>query len=288
VQAGPLTIQRAGDFSRYFTGTVADAAVFSNALPASVIAQQYADLAGALPTISAGGVVNGASFQSGITPGSWATIQGSNLSTVTDTWDNFIVNGNLPTTVDGVGVNVGGQPAYVYYISSSQINFLVPNVGTGSQQVTVTNSLATSAAVTASVNPFGPAFFPWPNNQVIATRPDFTYVAQNGTFPGLTTTPAKPGEAIILWGTGFGPTTPTAPAGVATPNDTTYSTSTLPTVTVNNVSATVIAAALAPGSAGLYQVAIYVPTTLPNGNWPVQATIGGVQSPSNLVLWVQN
>jgi uncharacterized protein (TIGR03437 family) len=242
----------------------------------------------ALPTISNGGIVNGASFQQGIIPGSWATIQGSNLSTMTDTWDNFVVNGNLPTTVDDVGVSVGGQPAYVYYISSGQINFIVPNVGLGSQQVTVTNSLGTSAAVTVAVDSFGPAFFSWPNNQVVATRQDFSYTAQNGTFPGTTTVPAKPGDVIILWGTGFGPTTPAAPVGVETPSDTTYSTGTLPTVTIDNVSATVYGAALAPGFVGLYQVAIQVPTSLPNGDWPVQATIGGVQSPSGIVLWVQN
>lgn len=231
-------------------------------------------------------VLNGASFQPGIIPGSWATIQGGNLSAVTDTWDNFIVNGNLPTKVDGVGVSVGGQPAYVYYINPGQINFIVPDVEPGSQQVTVSNSLGTSAAVTVSVDSFGPAFFLWPSNQVVATRQNFSYAVQNGTFPGTTTVPAKPGDVIILWGTGFGPTTPAAPAGVETPSGTTYSTSTLPTVTIDNVSATVYSAALAPGFAGLYQVAIQVPTSLANGNWPVQATIGGVQSPSGVVLYV--
>ena len=74
-------------------------------------------------------MVNGASFQPGIVPGSWATIQGFKLSAVTDTWANFIVNGKLPTTVDGVSVTVGGQPAYVYYISPGQINFIVPEGG---------------------------------------------------------------------------------------------------------------------------------------------------------------
>ena len=38
----------------------------------------------------------------------------------------FIINGNLPTTIDGVSVTVGGAPAYVYYVSSTQINFIVP------------------------------------------------------------------------------------------------------------------------------------------------------------------
>jgi uncharacterized protein (TIGR03437 family) len=239
-----------------------------------------------VPRISANGVVNGASFQPGIVPGSWATIQGSNLSSKTDTWDKFIVNGRLPTTVDDVGVTVGGRSAYVYYISSGQINFIVPEVLAGSQPVVVNNSSGASAAVTVTVNTFGPAFFPWPNNQVVATRQDFSLAAKDGTFAG-TTTPAKPGDAIILWGTGFGPTNPLPGQGEETPTNATYSTDTLPTVTINNVSATVYGAALAPGFAGLYQVAIQVPAALGNGDWPVVATIDGVASPSGAVLSVQ-
>jgi uncharacterized protein (TIGR03437 family) len=48
----------------------------------------------------------------------------------------------------------------------------------------------------------------------------------------------------------------------------------------------VIAAALAPGSAGLYQVAIQVPGTLADGDWPIQASIGGAVSPAGAVLTV--
>jgi uncharacterized protein (TIGR03437 family) len=58
-------------------------------------------------------------------------------------------------------------------------------------------------------------------------------------------------------------------------------------VTVNNVSATVYGAALAPGFAGLYQVAIQVPSSLSSGNWPLVAMIGGVSSHTGLVLAVQ-
>lgn len=232
-------------------------------------------------------VLNGASFQPGITPGSWATVKGFALAAATDTWDKFIVNGELPTKVDGVGVNVGGQPAYVYYISPGQINFIVPVVGSGSQQVAVTNSAGTSSEFRVTVGTFGPAFFPWPDNQVVATRQDFTYAVANGTFPGTSTTPAHPGDTIILWGTGFGPTTPAVPMGEETPSDHTYSTSTKPTVTVGNMPAKVYGAALASGFAGLYQVAIQVPTSLTSGQWPVVATIGGVSSPNSLVLSVQ-
>jgi uncharacterized protein (TIGR03437 family) len=79
---------------------------------------------------------------------------------------------------------------------------------------------------------------------------------------------------VFLWGTGFGPTTLATLPGVVTPSDKTYSTSTPVTVTINNVPATVYGAALAPGYAGLYQVAIQVPTSLANGDWPIVATVG--------------
>ena len=239
------------------------------------------------PQISANGVVNGASFGPGLVSGSWATITGSNLSSVTDTWDNFIVNGQLPTLVDNVGVTIGGQPAYVYFISPTQINFIVPNLSLGQHGITVTNSGVASASVNVETVAFAPAFFLWPNNQVVATFQNFTYAAASGTFTGVTTTPAKPGDVLILWGTGFGPTDPAFPQGMVTPTTGGPYNAEPVSVTINNLPATVYGAALAPGFAGLYQVAIQVPNALGAGNWPVVATIGGVSSPTRPVLAVQ-
>jgi len=241
----------------------------------------------ASPTISANGVVNGASFQPGIVPNSWAAILGTNLSSSTADWTNSIVDGRLPTTLGGVTVTVGGRPAYLYFISPTQINFLVPDIGPGPAQVTVTNSGGTSAAFTVTAGQYGPSFFSWPGSQVVATRQDFTLAARNGTFAGATTVPAKPGDVLILWGTGFGPTAPAAPVGVQVPSDQTYSTSALPVVTINNLPATVFGAALAPGFAGLYQVAIQVPSSVAEGDWPVQVSIGGVPSAGGMVLSVR-
>jgi len=47
----------------------------------------------------------------------------------------------------------------------------------------------------------------------VATHVDYTIAAKNGTFLGLTTVPAKPGEVITLWVTGCGPTNASVPAG---------------------------------------------------------------------------
>jgi uncharacterized protein (TIGR03437 family) len=151
--------------------------------------------------------------------------------------------------------------------------------------VTVTTPSGVSSAVTTDLAQFQPAFFAW-GNYAVATKLDYSYAVKNGTFPTLTTTPAQPGQVIVLWGTGFGPTTPSAPPGAVTPSTDIYSTANPVTITVGGISATVLGAALTPGFAGLYQVAIQVPS-LSNGDYPVVASVGGVQSPATTLLTVQ-
>ena len=249
----------------------------------------------ARPAIGTNGVVSGASFQlgAGIASNSYVTIQGTNLASTTDTWNNSIVGGQLPTVLDGVTVNIEGFPAYISYISPTQINILVPPMPGGAFPVAVSNNGAAGQSSAVTVSQYAPAFFML-GTQAIATRQDYSYAVKNGTIAGLTTVPAKPGDVLILWGTGFGATTPPTLPGVVTPSDKTYSTSTPVTVTINNVPATVYGAALAPGFAGLYQVAIQVPASLANGDWPIVATIGSAallnvtSSPSSVILTVHN
>src|SRR5262249_353078 len=87
------------------------------------------------PATSPDSVTTAASFQPGIVPNSWVAIKGSNLATTTNTWDKAIVNGQLPTELEGVKVTIGGKPAYVYFVSPNQVNVVAPDVGTGSMSV---------------------------------------------------------------------------------------------------------------------------------------------------------
>jgi uncharacterized protein (TIGR03437 family) len=240
------------------------------------------------PAISAIGMLSGSSLQSGIVPGAWATIQGTSLSSAVDTWGNSIVNGKLPSALDGVSVSIGTKPAYVGYVSPTQLNFVVPDLQPGPVQVTVTTSAGTSAAFTVTAQTYGPMFFLWPGNQAVATRTDFSLAAKSGTFTTASSVAAKPGDTIILWGTGFGPTVPNAPTGFVVPSSATYSTSTTPYVTINGIPALVYGAALAPGLAGLYQVAIQVPMSLGDGDWAVQVTMAEAPSPAGVILSVQH
>jgi uncharacterized protein (TIGR03437 family) len=229
-------------------------------------------------------VVGTASFQAGFAAGAWMTIFGTNLSPVTDNWTASIVNGELPTSLDGVTVTVGGQPAYIEYISPTQVNAVAPNAGAGTVPVTVSAPNGASATTMAVVRTVQPAFFQW-GAYAVATRQDYSYAVKNGVFPE-TTVPAAPGDVIILWGTGFGPTNPAAPVGAEAPSGTTYFTAGAVGVTLGNTPVTVYGAALTPGCAALYQVAIQIPESMGDGDYPIMAMVSGAQSPAGVLVTV--
>jgi uncharacterized protein (TIGR03437 family) len=240
-----------------------------------------------VPSIS--GVSNAASGQAAIASNAFVSIYGSSFTAAgfSDDWSGWIANGILPTTLDGVKVSIGGNPAYVSFVSPGQINALAPSVASGNAQVTVTAANGSTATVTVTAQQFSPAFFPWPNGQPVATHLDYSWAVKTGTFAGTTTVPAKPGEVIILWGTGFGPTIPAAPTGVTIPATTTYYAANVITATVGGVNAPVYGAALAPGFAGLYQVVVTIPGTLANGDYALVATVGGAAA-ATVMLTVHN
>jgi uncharacterized protein (TIGR03437 family) len=68
---------------------------------------------------------------------------------------------------------------------------------------------------------------------------------------------------------------------------TTYFTATPASLTLNGQPMTYYATALASTFAGLYQVVAQVPASMPNGDWPLIATIDGVSSPAGVLLTVQ-
>ena len=232
-----------------------------------------------LPAItSQNGVVNGASFQPGISAGSWAAIQGTNLSYTARGWQagDFVNRTGLPTSLDGVFVTVDGNPAYVAYVSPNQINFIVPadsNIGAADVQVTTTG--VTSNTVSSQLQTFSPAFFLWNGTYAAATHLNFTVL-----------TSAQPGETIILWGTGFGPTNPPDAIGQLTSGA--PSVTTVPVVTIGGVQTQVISVVMSPGFAGLYQIAVQVPSSLSDGDQTVVAQVDGAQSPAGVLLTVQH
>ena len=108
-------------------------------------------------------------------------------------------------------------------------------------------------------------------------------MAKAGLFAGVTTRGARPGEVILLYGTGFGPTRPAVPAAqvVSTPAPLANTV----TVRIGGVVADVSFAGLT--GAGLYQLNVKVPDTLADGDAAVVAEIGGVRTPDGVFITVQ-
>jgi uncharacterized protein (TIGR03437 family) len=244
---------------------------------------------GATPAIVQ--AVNAASYQPGIQAGSWVMIQGSNLANIADPgrgWrPNEIVNGQLPTSLDGVGVTIDGKPAFVGFISQHQINVQAPDdTGQGPVAVVVTNNGSASAPATAQLQPYAPGLFQWGATNYATTirYADGALVGNPSAVPGSVS--AKPGDTLLLFGTGFGPTLPVTPSGqlvtAASP------TASMPAVTVGGVSVNVIGATISPGTVGVYQIEIQLPQSIGLGDQPVVASIGGVQSAVGVSLFVGN
>jgi uncharacterized protein (TIGR03437 family) len=237
------------------------------------------------PSISA--VQNGASFLPGFSQGSWITIKGTNLAGTTRIWTGAdFVGNNLPTQLDGVGATVDGKPAYVYYVSPTQLNVLAPaDAAQGPVQVQATYAGQTSASVSAVESTFSPAMFmfgPLGQKYVAAVRSDGQYIGPTNLYPGATV-PAQAGNIILLYGTGFGPTNPPTNFGQtfagAPPTANTV------TCTIGGVYTNVqFAGLVAPGE---YQINIVVPSGLPSGDNLVVLTVGGVTTQANAYLTMQ-
>ncbi len=241
--------------------------------------------AGTLPVVSArSGVVNAAAFQPGASPGAWISIHGFRLSNTTRTWAGAdIVEGKLPTILDGVSVTINGRNAYFYFISPNQINVQAPaDTLSGTAQVIVTNTGGSSAAVNVELRQALPGFFRLAQEHVMATDSKGGYVGPVGIASGVISVPARPRDTITLWGTGFGPANPAIAPGQTVANSSPLANPV--TIRVGQSKAQVVYAGMS--GVGLYQFNTVVPD-LPGGDYPVVAEIAGVRTSSAGRLRIQ-
>jgi uncharacterized protein (TIGR03118 family) len=230
------------------------------------------------PSFELTGITNGASFLAGpIAPNTWMTISGTGLSATSGTWQ--VTGSTLPTEVNGVGVKINGVAVPVEFVSNSQINFLVPaDVAPGTAQIQTTNNGLTSAALTVNVEPLNPGFFTIGTNAATGN----IYIAAehvNGTLIGpsatiKTATPAAPGETVVLFGTGFGPTLASSEVLSVTP-----------TIVIDGIAAEVTFAGLI--GPGLYQFNVVVPAGVtPGQDVLVVALSGNFETQPNSFLTI--
>lgn len=238
---------------------------------------------GSAPTISA--VLNGGSFGPAIAPGSWATIFGSNLAPTgaNRIWrDSEIINGVLPTILEGTRVTVGGLAAAVYFVFPQQVNFQVPaSLPPGPALVQITTPNGT-ASRTIQIESIAPGLFEvgQASGRKFAVVQDAQsrLIAPAAIVPGARTS-ARRGEVIVLYATGLGQTLPVHSSGVVISGALPLPVAT--TATIGGVNAPVQFAGLI--GAGLYQVNLQVPN-VPLGDQAIVITVGGRQSATDVFV----
>ena len=209
------------------------------------------------PIYSAGSIANAAANVSGsYAANTLISIYGTNLAFNTQAITGTdIRNGNLPTSLGSTPVRVllDGQFANLYYVSPHQVNALIPpQLLPGPVTIQVLSSNRAGPPVVLTLEESAPGLFETDDHFVVATH---------GNGPVITSdAPAAPGEIVVLYATGLGPTNPLTP-----PNKIPSAPAKLTAPIQVWLNGTLVAkerilyAGVTPGFAGLFQINVQLP-----------------------------
>jgi uncharacterized protein (TIGR03437 family) len=258
------------------------------------------------PFLTADGVVGaGGSVPSvqAISPGGMASIFGANFVAGANqhtVGSADLVNGKVPTVLEGVCVSIGSTPAAILGVYPNQINVQVGALTPGPVTVQVTTGCGSGNAGTSNfagvaVQAASPEFFYYkvdpsggPNPVAAANTSTGAEIGPPGLLPGATFVPAKPGDTIEVYATGFGATSPSYGLGAipgkgamaAAPYSLMLGGVPVPASDIKYVG-------VSPCCVGLYQLDFTIPAGTPSGPLPLVITIAGAPSPSQAFLEVQ-
>lgn len=211
------------------------------------------------PFYTPSSVVNSASLKGGsLAPNTIGTLFGKDLAFVTKSLSQEdIYSGILPTTLLGSGVRllVNRTLAYIYYVSPTQINFLVPStLAPGRAEIQLGLDSRYGDPVQITLAEFSPALFQLDPETALAVRFDGSVISSQN--------PARPGDKVILYANGLGATRPRIPAGQIPTGAATLERINDFQITLdgNPVDRSdIFYAGAAPGFAGLYQINMRLP-----------------------------
>ncbi|HMV81590.1 MAG TPA: carboxypeptidase regulatory-like domain-containing protein [Blastocatellia bacterium] len=235
------------------------------------------------PTIAQTGtvaLVNAASYDAVVAPGSIGALFGSGMATQTVIASSV----PLPKTLGGVTVKINGLDAPLFFVSPNQINLQVPGgVAVGNANIQVFNN-GIAAAVgtgTANVAEAAPGILTTDlsgKNQAIALNSDFSPNSDFGKLPGAR--PEASGNVVVIYATGIGNTNPPVADGAPAPGNPLAVATGATSVSIGGVAAEVQFSGLAPGFVGLWQINVVIPASLPtNLKTSVTVSLKGRQSP---------
>ena len=185
-----------------------------------------------------------------------------------------IENGRLPTGALGASVIVGPWEAPLYYVGPHQITAQLPvELSPFRQyQVLVAANGAYTVAETINVNAVTPGIAAYIDGRVIAQDAAYHLIDGNN--------PARPGEYVIIYLVGMGPTDPVVGTGETTNPPLPYTVVlTPPEITLGGRPVeTVYFAGMTPGYVGLYQIIFQAPPDAPAGDLKLVVSQDGALS----------
>jgi uncharacterized protein (TIGR03437 family) len=225
-------------------------------------------------------VINYSGFnpQAPIAPGSIASAYGNFGNVAVTTAPSL---NPMPTSLAGISIRINNVPAPLYFVSTAQINFVVPvATANGRQTVEVLNGTQVIASGTVNVWEAFPALASsdtTPTRQGIILNQDSSINSQAQR--------SRRGEVIQLFATGCGAVNPVVADGVP---PTGLSRTVLPvTATIAGLEAVVQFAGASPQFPGICQVNITLPTqAFVTGQSQVQISVGGIVS-NPVSVWVE-
>jgi len=255
---------------------VSSSATYALYLGDSVLAQS-----GQTPFLHPLGVFNAANYAPPgypVSPGEFVSLFGDGLA------PGLVQAGGIPfpLALAQTGLTVNGIPAPVYVVSPTQINAVVPYEVTGTTATFVaTVGSSSTNAVTLPLAPTAPGVFSINANGLgdgAITHADYSVVSKSS--------PAKPGEVVVVYLTGLGAVSPTVQDGTAAPANPPATVVALVTATVGGIPVSNIQFnGLSPGSSSLYQLNIQIPPGTPSGPQTLQITTPN-GSTSMVDVWV--
>lgn len=234
-------------------------------------------------------LVNAASYEAVVAPGSIAALFGDGLATQTQVAPSL----PLPTTMAGVSVKIGGRNAPLFFVSPGQINLQAPSgvaVGNATIEVFLNNAATPAQTGTVAVAEAAPGLFTINasgRGQSAALNADYSINADFDQIPGAR--PELAGGVVILYATGIGNTNPPVADGQAAPASPLAVGAGATTVAIGGVNAPVLFSGLAPGFVGLWQINVQLPDTLPtNAATNVRITKGRTSLEATLAIAGKN
>ncbi len=275
----PLALSQANAASGLYSGTWtprnSSAQVTINArATAAGLTAATAQIAGSVlpniaPVLTPNGTVQPYNPQIGgaIAPGTIVAIYGSNLAATA----GQPTTTPLPTLLNGTTALIGGIPAPLFYVGPGQINAEIPFEldPTKQYQVVVSANGALTTPQPIQLSAASPGLDSFPDATLIAVH------AADGTLVSQTS-PARPGEYLVMYLLGMGPTDNPVTTGAGSPGSPLDRPLAVPTLTLGGVGAPVAFAGLTPGLVGLYQINLLVPNVPSDGNLVLTVSQNGI------------